>query len=205
MALYRCEYCDYDNCDPFIAPSSKLLERHIKNVHSQDPGFSIECKHPSCSRVFVNYRTYQNHLLKHNRSPTEPVELAVTNTPQIEVNEEMEISPPVTGSYQHLPSFTDYCAKWILKTSETRKLTRNATLGIVHDVSDIVKEVSLCIEDQVKCCLQENGINFDNVSGLSEIFTESNVVISPFAELMSFHQQLAYFKKHFSFIVSLIL
>ena len=60
MAVYRCEYCDNDNYEPFIAPSSKL------NVHSQDPGFSIECKHPSCSRVFVNYRTYQNHLLKHN-------------------------------------------------------------------------------------------------------------------------------------------
>ena len=193
MAVYRCEYCDNDNYEPFIAPSSKLLERHIKNVHSQDPGFSIECKHPSCSRVFVNYRTYQNHLLKHNSSSTESSEVALVNTPQIEVNEEeMEILPPATDSYQNPPtcSLTDYCAKWILKTCETRKLTRNATLGIVHDVSDLVKEVTLCIEDQVKFCLQENGINVDTVSGLTEIFSESNAVVSPFAELMSFHQQV---------------
>ena len=51
-----------------------------------------------------------------------------------------------------LPNFTDFCAKWISKTREARKPNRNATVGIVEDVVDLVKEVSSCLADQVKSC-----------------------------------------------------
>lgn len=102
-----------------------------------------------------------------------------------EADESMEMGTLYSNSTQC--DFTHYCAKWILKTSETRRLTRNSTLGIVQDVTDLVREVSTSIEDQVKVCLQQNGINFDTVLGLSDVFSENNPITMPFSELMTFH------------------
>ena len=45
---------------------------------------------------------------------------------------------------------TDYCAKWIPKTSKTRSLTRTAMVGIVHDLFHLIEEVMLSIREQVK-------------------------------------------------------
>ena len=120
--------------EAFCAPSEQLLERHISFAHSQDPGFSIECKNASCYRVFTNYRTYKNHLVTHkNAVDVEPMESnpgspedsgeLTENTSLNNYQDDME--PPFV--------FDDYCAKWILKTSETRQLTRTATVGIVGD------------------------------------------------------------------------
>ena len=61
MPVFCCLYCICS--DAFCAPSEQLLERHIRLTHSQDPDFRIECKHTSCSRVFTNFRTNNNHLL----------------------------------------------------------------------------------------------------------------------------------------------
>ena len=51
---------------------------------------------------------------------------------------------------------TDYCAKCL--TTETRKLTKTATVDIVEDVSDLVSEVVTNVEAHVTQCLRENGI-----------------------------------------------
>ena len=102
----------------------------------------------------------------------------------------------------YLPDFTDYCAKWILKTSETSKLTRTATVGIVEDVADLIKEVSLCLADQVKSCLTENGLDFNAIVGLSDVFSPSNEATVSFSSIMTFHQQLTYYKQKYNFIVS---
>ena len=65
-------------CDEFCAPSQKLLERHFKFVHSNDPGFSIHCS--TCHRKYTNYCTYQNHLLKHKKEINNTVtELSIGN------------------------------------------------------------------------------------------------------------------------------
>lgn len=35
-------------------------------VHSLGSNFNIQCSKDSCARTFMNFRTYQNHLLSHN-------------------------------------------------------------------------------------------------------------------------------------------
>ena len=44
-------------------------------------------------------------------------------------------------------------AKWILRTSETRYLTRKATVGMVEDVSDLIEVVSQSLHDQIHAVL----------------------------------------------------
>ena len=67
------------------------------------------------------------------------------------------------------PNFTDNC-KMDTQNLRNKELTRNAPKGIVHEVSDLVKEVLWCL-DQVKICLQENGISIV-VFGFSERYFE---------------------------------
>jgi hypothetical protein len=195
--------CQYCGDEPFIAPTKQLLLRHIKVVHSQEPGFTITCE--ICHRKFRNFRTYQNHLLSHKRDVSVLNEEENSIEPEMMVTSNMDDGNDITDQAEDqavIPSFTNYCAQWILKISETRKLTRVATVGIVEDVSSLIKEVSSCLHHQVKDFLQKNQIVVQNESDLSAIFSDG-ATVCPFSNLMTFHQQVAYYKAHFNFIVSI--
>lgn len=199
-----CISCPY--CEAFTAPSQRLLERHIRVTHYQDPGFKIKCNHVSCCRVFTNYRTYQNHLLKHKKDDNTTRladDLPEGSNATEDISSAADDSVPEDNDDNLLNlDLTNFCAKWILRISETRKLTRTATVGIVQDVSDLLMEVSACIKEQVRKCLQENEINFEAIRGMNDVFSSDNVYISPFSHLSTFQQQLAYYKEHYHFIVS---
>lgn len=116
--------CPYCNEQDFRAPSDVLLFQHIRLVHAEDPGFSIQCSFDGCSRTFTHFRTYQNHILSHNsiqlreEDQSEPTYDCDSNGP---LNK-----PPYIPTTEETQSFA---AKWILKTSETRSLTRAASVG----------------------------------------------------------------------------
>lgn len=203
---FICPYCTED----FIAPSEVLLLTHIRLVHSLDPNFSIQCNKDGCSRTFTNFRTYQNHCLKHD-----PNLLSNVRGDGCELDSEPMASSnsghDVTTAAVHAPSLASsqlpttaemqtFAAKWILKTSETRSLTRTATLGIVEDVSDLVDFVAHNLKQQTQSALAAKGVDKSTISTLDEVF--SSCVTKPFEGLTSFHQQLQYYRSHFNFIVS---
>lgn len=200
MSGLSCPYCS----EGFFAPSEELLLAHIRLVHSYEPGFTIQCSFNGCSRTFSSFKAYQNHRrLKHTSccivgdsrltsGPSEDFqELDDANDPQTEA---FEIDAPST---EEMKSFS---AKWILKTRETRKLTRTAMQGVIEDVADLVTFVSGTLESQTRAVLHANGVNPESISGLKEVF--SGAATTPFKDLQSFHQQLQYCRKHFNFIVS---
>ena len=156
MEVFVCTYCEDGT---FAAPSKQLFDQHISLAHSQDSNFVIQCSHQACSRTFTNYRSYQNHLLKHDSRDKDELALMTVNqsmTPTdspiydyddciispVNTNVDMEIVP--STSY-----LTDYCAKWILKPGETRKLTRTALLGIIEDSSQLIEEILTNVKSQV--------------------------------------------------------
>ena len=204
LPRFICPYCSDED---YIAPSQCLLLTHVRLVHSLDPNFSIQCNKDGCSRRFKNFRTYQNHCAMHDRSlsalgneesstdtyPTDPGSEHALVTPSDAHN------PPPT-----LPSSASemkpYIAKWILKTSETRSLTRVATLGIVHDVSDLVEFITQALKQQTQHVLGTSGVEQTTISAIDEVF--SNCVTKPFEDLKSFHQHLQYFRNNFRLIVS---
>lgn len=106
-----------------------------------------------------------------------------------------------------LPTSEDlqsFSAKWILKTSETRSLTRAATVGIVADTADLVTYVAQCLLSEIRSLLAENGINSESVTSKLEILFRNHIT-RPFDGLSSFRNQLQYYRKHFGLIVSEIL
>jgi len=53
---------------------------------------------------------------------------------------ELGLEVNATSSSSKNVDMQTYAAKWILKTSEARSLTRTATMGIVEDASDFVTD-----------------------------------------------------------------
>lgn len=190
----------------------KRLLRHVKLVHSQEPGFKIQCSYPHCSKNFSNYRTYQNHLIRHSRQKSREQTGLREYSNEDNSNEEGHIeehgNPNEEVQSLEAPALTEniaddvrnFCAKWILKTSELRKLTRNASLGIVEDVSDLIRQICSILHQQVSHHLLRNNISITD--DLRDIFSESNDVITPFKSLTTFHQQLNFYKENFNLIVS---
>ena len=84
-----------------------------------------------------------------------------TDSP-IDDYEDCIISPVHTNvDMEIVPSTSDYCAKWILKPRETRKLTRTALLGINEDSSQLIEEVLTNVKSQVDASLISHGVDID--------------------------------------------
>lgn len=192
---FICPYCIEDD---FTAPSEVLLLTHIRRVHSFEPNFSIQCSIDGCSRTFKNFRTYQNHRLTHRPAISEGDIPSDT-----ESNPDYDQDPSFEGSMlPHLPSSSDvqsHAAKWILKTSEMRSLTRAATIGVVEDVSDLVEFIGQSLKDQTCHILSSSGVDPETVCRVSDVF--KSYIVKPFDGLSSFHQQLQYYRRHFNLIV----
>ena len=196
MPSFLCPYCP----EEYSAPSEELLLSHIRIVHATDPNFSIQCSLNGCERTFTNFRTYQNHRLTHRSEALNVPSTETEDTGESGGLTSMDASPLPLVS----PTTTDmqsFAAKWILKTRETRSLTRTAMQGVIEDVSDLVGFVTQTLGSQTRAVLQSHGIEPESISGLDDVFT--GPATKPFDGLTSFHQQLQYCRSTFNLIVSL--
>lgn len=130
--IYLCPYC---NDSEYSAPSKVLLLNHIRLVYSNDPGFSIHCSFPRCSRTFANFRTYQNHFLVHPRQRSNEdlwIREDESSVARISVEEPPKIAVSMSNNDETVTTLCNttedmqlFAAKWILKTRETRNLTKS--------------------------------------------------------------------------------
>ena len=190
---FVCPYCPGGD---YVAPSEELFLSHIRLAHSFDPNFQIQCSSEGCSRTFRNFRTYQNHRRTHR--------------PRVEQDDSSSIVLGSTGSddlnlasWPHDPSSNNlqmYTAKWILKISETRNLTRASTLSIIEDVSELIKFVGQSLRVKVCHAISTAGVNLMAIKDIEGVFHSS--VLNPFDGLMSFYQQFQYYRENFNLIVS---
>lgn len=174
---YVCSYCVEDT---FIAPSEVLLLNHIRLVHSCDPNFSIQCSSEGCSRTFSNFRTFQNHC-RMCRAVYSPGPIFPDNDGHSDSHSDaasiVSAAESVTASIS-ADDLQSFSAKWILKTSETRSLTRAATLGIVNDVSDLLGFISDSLKEQIRKVLQQNGVDDSIIREIGGVF--NGFLVRPF-------------------------
>ena len=176
-----------------MAPSEPRLPTHIRLAHANDPNFSIQCTSNGCGRTFTNFRTYQNHRLTH-RCDSASLGLDAN---AVELDENNPSPLPIDACTTSAISLTTsemqhFTVKWVLKTRETRNLTRMAMQGIIEDVGELVIFVSQTLESQVHAALSSHGVVPELIPDVDGIFSGS---------LYSFHQQVQYCLNHFYFIV----
>jgi hypothetical protein len=93
-------------------------------------------------------------------------------------------------------------AQFILKTKETNLLTQKCVNNIVDDATELVRGTVQTIKSGLHDCLENAGINFDAIPGLSDLFAEENPISNPFQHVSTKYKQNAYFKEHFGLVVS---
>ena len=93
-----------------------------------------------------------------------------------------------------------YAVRWMLKTRETRSLSRATTDGIIEDVQELVDLITQSLKSRLHQVLVSKNVDEDTISTtIDDVF--DSPVTKPFYGVMSFHQQLQYCRKHFDFVV----
>ena len=218
--IYLCPYCN--SSEEYSAPSEVLLMNHVRLVHSNDPDFSIQCSFPGCSRTFGNFRTYQNHILVHPRpvylrredeSPTtsdsnhstdycdssQSIIMAEEPDRELEGNTSSDLHETGTTVCTITENMQLFAAKWILKTRETRNLTKKAMQGIIEDTSDMVAFATSTLKQRICAELSSQGVGSGVITSLESIFEDP--VVKPFDGISSFYQQIQYCRHHFNLVV----
>lgn len=77
--------------------------------------------------------------------------------------------------------------------------------GTLEDVTELCTGIVMQIRDVVKARLSSAGVEIESITGLSEIFAEDSEFCQPFHNLDTYYRQLAFYRAHFSLVVSLYL
>jgi len=93
-----------------------------------------------------------------------------------------------------------FAAKWILKTRETRNLTKAAMQGIIKDTSDMLAFATSSLKTDICAKLSAYGVDPGVITELDTIF--KGPALKPFDGISSFHQQLQYYRHYFNLVVS---
>ena len=102
-------------CDDFYAPSQKLLEKHIKYVHSQEAGFTIECSYTTvfvCLLTFVHIKITHKNASQHQNDVHVHVDLQAGSSNDsvfMETSQGAALNDDVIHGDDCLPNFSDYC------------------------------------------------------------------------------------------------
>ena len=192
-SIKLCQLCS------FKAPDLKYLLKHIRQVHAHKPGFQIVCGLSSCPKRFGNFEVFRNHVYDFHTNH----ETVVPQTSSLSNEEELcNESPENENSYEECShSKKIRVATWILKVQETYKLPQSTMESILKDTTGLIQDLLIDIRDDVESCLTNAGVNFSNVSGLSELFDSSSLYANPFSGLDNQYSQLKFYKDKLNLVV----
>ena len=186
--------------------------RHMAVAHHHDPRFHVCCCIKGCSRTNSNFYSFKKHLYRKHREDLDMIgpSAAVTSLPQnprspLHDTEQMYAEPTslcetaVPTSVQqsrHKKQMTLF----LLKIKEVRKVSQTAIDGLLCDFTFIIEQIISQLQNDVSTCLQENGLNFTNINGLLELFSDP-LKLYPFTQLESKYLQQKFYKDHLDLLV----
>lgn len=106
------------------------------------------------------------------------------------------------SSVEDILDFKRMIANWILKIKEGSKLTQTTMEAIIQGVTDLNQLILTRVNSAVTDALKQVGIDPTCCPELSNIFDPNGKYGRPFKDLDTSHQQLQYYKKNLSFVVS---
>ncbi len=99
-------------------------------------------------------------------------------------------------------NFKKQNALFLLKTKEVHQLSQKAATTLLSDTTSLVQSCVEQVQDKVKDCMDNAGIQFDDIPGLKEIFSPENEISNPFTGLKTTCEQKTYFIEEFGLVVS---
>ena len=210
-------------CGDYSVPTFKLLLRHIGRVHGNSSDFIMLCgldvNGTRCATTFTNFHAYKRHLRKKHREVTSNTEVTEEKSDEevdnpedtgeaVEVNclDECGPSSP-TSELSQIETEKDLnreVALWILKLKEGRKLTQSAVDEVLSDVTELCTDVVTHLGDELRKVLDSAGISSSDIPGFDDIISDDTQYTNPFRNLRTQHLQMAYYRKHFNFVVGTV-
>ena len=74
-------------------------------------------------------------------------------------------------------------ALFLLKSKEIHQLSEEATKILLFDTTSLIQKSVEQVRDKVKDCLNNAGMQLDDIVGLKEIFSPENAIANPFTGL----------------------
>ena len=209
--VYRCNLCAY-----FIGSTLCSLLNHLARIHKNDAGFHALCGVDGCSRTYTNYYSLRNHVYRkhgdllqnihpvdHNDDEPldrelEPLEADLENGPNGEENEGMGNPFDVATEVKRLARSNALC---LLQIKDEGKIPQTVVDHVVKNTTQVVENTVDLLKSSLTHCLQNAGIDMENIPGVSDLFNENCAIRKPFSRLENESSQLSYYKNNFGLVV----
>lgn len=182
MSIYVCPYCGES-----IGKNFRRYLRHIRFVHSNEPNFSISCIY--CEKSFKKFTSFKSHLQrKHQEQLHENNALVdeVNHEPYLsgsdndndpdhqdqahEQRNDDQVTEPEGIDDTSIENITKFIALFVLQTKEVNMVSQQAIDSILDNTKTLVEHCLETLTTDVKSCLAQNGLNWTEIDGLSEVF-----------------------------------
>lgn len=203
MDCYRCSICL-----EFVATSIELLIRHVGRVHRNEPNFHVVCGIDGCSRTYKRYLSLRNHLIrKHNISACDKPRLDENNGQDHEDHDDNddvdrmndEDSFDIEKEKANLMRANALC---LLNFKEKGRIPQTVVNSFVENTTQITENTVHLVKSGIAKCLQEVGLNINQIPGLSDVLDENSGISKPFQGIDKEPLQYQYYKEHFNLVVS---
>jgi hypothetical protein len=197
--VYSCEMCRGNHVS-FVAREIATIFNHYGRCHRHDPNFFVACKVCGCGASYKNYEGFKSHIRRHKEVTIQNdfadaiVDINRYEEPEYEQAEYEPVEPEINFKKQN--------ALFLLKTKEVYQLSQKAATTLLSDTTSLVQSCVEQVQDKVKDCMDNAGIQFDDIPGLKEIFSPKNEISNPFTGLKTTCEQKTYFIEEFGLVVS---
>lgn len=200
--VYECRMCR-GNRVPFVALDIATIFNHYGRYHRHDPNFFVRCNINGCLASYRKLEGLRSHIRRHHKN--EPIHNDLTDG-----NEEMNVNFVIGENNIDVPEdglgpqidFQKNNAMFLLKMKENYQMSTTATAAMLCDTTSLVQSCVEQIHGKVKDCLNNAGIELENVPGLQEVFKPDNEIANPFSGLKTNMEQKQYFQENFGLVVS---
>ena len=83
-------------------------------------------------------------------------------------------------------------------------MTQSAEDEVSSDVTELCTNVVTHLGDELHKVLNSAGIHSSDIPGFDDIIGDDTQYTNPFRNLQTQHLQIAYFRKHFNFVVGTV-
>lgn len=215
-------------CPDYSVPTFKLLLHHIGTVHGNSSGFLMPCgveiNGTRCATTFTNFHAYKRHLRKKHREVINNTELDAEGLLHEEVNSFGDPGATIDVSYGE--DSEDECATyssreltqpktqkdlnrqvalWILKLKEGKGLPQSTVDEVLSGVTELCNDIVSHLRDELHKVLNSAKLSSSDIPGFDDILSDDSPYTNPFRNLQTHHLQMAYYRKDFNLVVSILL
>ena len=217
MEAVSCQLCS------LLSPNLRGHISHLRQVHSEDPGFSLVCGIQECSQRFTTFGAFNSHVYRVHRSSlgldttTLSVDLLDDDDHSIPTGTTSETAMcPAYRFDDHIATPEDLqydighllgvnkeqqqkeAATFLLKLKEVCNVSERTIGDIITGCRSLVANSLAVVKASVKDSLGNAGMSISDIDGLNEAFTN---VPDVFQGLETTYMQDKYFRDHFNFLV----